>query len=126
MSTRCGVLYQTEVGTFKGTYIHCDGYIEGVGVTLQRKYRSKERIKLLVDSSAYYSSLFETVKESLENSKHPETGHLEVETLEEVLEYGQDSDLEYIYVFVEDGFLVSHTPFTEFFLLEDLIAEIKS
>ena len=125
MGTRSAVFYKTKEGDFKGSYIHWDGYIEGVGIMLQTHYRDKEVIKKLVDASSYYSSLLPTVGDSLEDTGRIEKDHYRAGTLEDILAYGEESTLEYIYVFLEDGFLVSYGGFKEFYLLEDLIAEIK-
>ena len=125
MGTRSAVFYKTKEGDFKGSYIHWDGYIEGVGIMLQTHYRDKEVIKKLVDASSYYSSLLPTVGDSLEDTGRIEKDHYRAGTLEDILSYGEESALEYIYVFLEDGFLVSYGGFKEFYLLEDLIAEIK-
>ena len=125
MGTRSAVFYKTKEGDFKGSYIHWDGYIEGVGIMLQTHYRDKKVIKKLVDTSSYYSSLLMTVGDSLEDSERIEKDHYRAGTLEDILAYGEESDLEYIYVFIDDGFLVSYGGFKEFYLLEDLIADSR-
>jgi hypothetical protein len=136
MGTRSAVFYKTKEGDFKGSYIHWDGYIEGVGIMLQTYYRDKKVIKKLVDTSSFYRSLLKTVKDTvrdtLEGTVGIEKDHYRAGTLEDILAYGEESDLEYIYVFIDDGFLVSYgnyadyeKSFKEFCLLEDLIADSR-
>ena len=48
MGTRSDIIVAKGDGTFKRVYCHWDGYIEGVGATLQEHYNSQERAEALV------------------------------------------------------------------------------
>lgn len=48
----------------RGLYVHYDGYVEGLGKTLQNHYNDPETVEHLFTYSGYYSSLAQTPEES--------------------------------------------------------------
>lgn len=49
MSTRSAIIAQCLDGTWKSIYCHFDGYLDGVGRTLQEFYRDKATVMKLMD-----------------------------------------------------------------------------
>ena len=95
MSTNSLVAYLKEDGTIVSTYVHYDGYVTGVGLTLLEHYNTDERA-FAVSTAGYCSSLSESLEKSLEKSTHTELWTVN-ENREEFEEYVQlDSGLEYV------------------------------
>lgn len=122
MGTRCGVFYETKDKKFKGSAIHFDGYLRGVGATLAIHYASYEKISQLVDTSAYFSSLEKTKDETIakigkENLElHEDAPYMTLENdLSALLEECKKWDWEYVYVFVNGEWLYSSFYFREKF-----------
>ena len=60
MSTRSTITFKKADGTKTSIYCHYDGYIEGVGVTLQLAYNTADKVKALMSlgdlsSLGYYT-----------------------------------------------------------------------
>ena len=73
MSTRSTIAIERKDGTRTAIYCHWDGYIEGVGVTLQLAYNTAEKVEELlklgnISSLRYYTE----PKTSEHNFEHPE------------------------------------------------------
>lgn len=49
MGTRSDIIVQRSDGSYKRVYCHWDGYLEGVGATLQEHYNSQERAEAVVE-----------------------------------------------------------------------------
>lgn len=65
MSTRSNIAIQRKDGTRTGIYCHFDGYIEGVGVTLQLAYNTAEKVEELlklgnISTLGYYTESRDT------------------------------------------------------------------
>jgi len=73
VSTRCLIGYVKEDGTIESIYCHHDGYLHGVGKTLQEHYKDLETVKKLM-ALGDLSSLGETPK------SHPELWTLDIIT----------------------------------------------
>ena len=102
MSTNSLVAYLKEDGSIVSTYVHYDGYVTGVGLTLLEHYNTDERA-FAVSTAGYCSSLSESLEKSLEKSTHTELWTVN-ENREEFEEYVQlDSGLEYVYLW-SDGY----------------------
>lgn len=57
MGTRTAIFKQQTDGTYKGVYVHWDGYIEGVGYTLHKYYQNPDKTAQLIDRQKHLSSL---------------------------------------------------------------------
>lgn len=57
MGTRTAVFQEQIDGTYLGTYIHYDGYIEGVGKTLFDYYKDREKVAELLNKKRFLSCL---------------------------------------------------------------------
>ena len=101
MSTNSLLAYLKEDGSIVSTYVHYDGYVTGVGLTLLEHYNTDEGA-FAVSTAGNFSSLSESIEESHEKSVHTELWTLN-ENIEEFEEYIRlDSGLEYVYLW-SDG-----------------------
>lgn len=105
MSTRSIIKIVRENGTKESIYCHYDGYIEGVGVTLQLAYNTADRVNELMElgnlsSLGYYlnptdnTHSFDTPQNDVCVAYHRDRG----ESLEHCDEGGWE---EYVYTFYE-------------------------
>lgn len=128
MSTRSTIAIERRNGTRTGIYCHFDGYIEGVGVTLQLAYNTAEKVEELlklgnISTLGYYTdSRDEKVNGTI--AYHRDRGEKFVQS---------DEEQEYYYLFDEwDGVWyvscpkwIKDTPATEAFGLEFMGKERK-
>jgi len=106
MSTNSLVAYLKEDGSIVSTYVHYDGYVTGVGLTLLEHYNTEERA-FAVSTAGYCSSLSESLEKSLEKSVHTELWNVN-ENREEFEEYIRlDSGLEYVYIWEHGCWMVA-------------------
>ena len=106
MSTNSLVAYLKEDGSIVSTYVHYDGYVTGVGLTLLEHYNTEERA-FAVSTAGYFSSLSESIEESQKNSAHTELWTVN-ENREEFEEYIRlDSGLEYVYIWEHGCWMVA-------------------
>ena len=102
MSTNSLLAYLKEDGSIVSTYVHYDGYVTGVGLTLLEHYNTDERA-FAVSTAGHFSSLSESIEDSLEKSAHKNSFWTLNENIEEFEEYIRlDSGLEYVYLW-SDG-----------------------
>ena len=102
MSTNSLVAYQKKDGSVVSSYVHYDGYVTGVGLTLLEHYNTEEKA-YAVSTAGYFSSLSENMEESRKKSVHDSEGD-HSENREEFEEYiRRDSGLEYVYLWA-DGY----------------------
>lgn len=62
MGTRTAIFQEQTDGNFLGTYIHYDGYIEGVGKTLFENYSSRQKTAQLLNKKRFLSCLGTTAE----------------------------------------------------------------
>ena len=98
MSTNSLVAILNEDNTVTSSYVHYDGYTEGVGEVLLENYNSEELARDLAENLGYASSLRETIEAS-----HADRANSDVaETYEDYLDFEEYirecSYLEYVYV----------------------------
>ena len=106
MSTNSLVAYLKEDGTIVSTYVHYDGYVTGVGLTLLEHYNTDERA-FAVSTAGYVSALTENLEKSLEDSVHTELWNVN-ENREEFEEYIRlDSGLEFVYLWEHGCWMVA-------------------
>lgn len=96
MSTRSNIAIKRKDGTRTGIYCHFDGYIEGVGVTLQLAYNTAEKVEELlklgnISALGYYTESRDT-NENGTIAYHRDRG--------ETLEFW-DNEQEFNYLFDE-------------------------
>jgi hypothetical protein len=77
-ATRSTVAIEDKSGKVHGTYIHSDGYIDGVGDTLKKNFNKADKVSDLLDLGQYgISSLGKSIKggkdHSFANAKKGET-----------------------------------------------------
>ena len=103
MSTNSLVAFLKEDGSVVSSYVHYDGYVTGVGLTLLEHYNTEEKA-YAVSTAGYFSSLSENIEESLNKSVHKDEKGDYSENREEFEEYiRRDSGLEYVYLW-SDGY----------------------
>lgn len=111
MGTRCGVFYQRDNNSFRGTYVSYDGYLDGVGETLLKHYPTKDKIAQLIEASAHYSGIDSNVEQSLDGEAPEPHGEdfawLTQFTLESVIDEAKTPDWEYLYVLKDGKWLYS-------------------
>ena len=106
MSTNSLVAYLKEDGSIVSTYVHYDGYVTGVGLTLLEHYNTEEKA-FAVSTAGYFSSLSENMEESIKKSVHGGEGD-HSENREEFEEYIRlDSGLEYVYLWDSGCWMVA-------------------
>ena len=103
MATRSNIGARQENGTIKAIYCHYDGYPEGVGATLTEHYNDPAKVEALLNLGDF-SSIADNIDEIESYAKRGEkdTEARTYTTQEEWMEYAQDSDCEYLYLFEKD------------------------
>ena len=123
MGTRSAIGYKTPEGKIRAKYSHYDGYLAGVGKTLQEHYQQARKVAQMVelgDQSFLAAEIFPTP-----GSKHsfntPEEGvtvfygrdrgesnteAVEFDTVQEFVEYYTDSGCEFFYLHTSAGWIV--------------------
>jgi phage/plasmid-associated DNA primase len=101
MSTRSIVAVKEKNSEkIKAAYVHHDGYLSGVGMTLLNTYNSVKSARKIV-KKGHYSSLGDNFEESLNKSNHKEKPSV----YKNMVEFQYDivcSDWEYAYLFDVD------------------------
>ena len=106
MSTNSLVAYQKKDGSVVSSYVHYDGYVTGVGLTLLEHYNTEEKA-FAVSTAGYFSSLSENMEESRKKYGHNYEGD-HSENTEEFEEYIRlDSGLEYVYIWEHGCWMVA-------------------
>ena len=113
MATRSAIGYKTPEGKVRAIYCHYDGYVAGVGHTLDTHYQEARKIAQLVelgDASVLRPALFGTATHSFETPDEDVTvfygrdrGETGVETREfdtvgDFVDYYTSSGCEYFYL----------------------------
>jgi len=94
--------YNHEDGSVEASYVHYDGYVEGVGRTLVNLYNTPELAKA-VASVGYLSSLQDDLDTSIADSVHVNEPTVPYESVEDFMKNGYDyCGAHYLYLF--DGF----------------------
>ena len=122
MGTRSAIGYKTPEGKIRAKYSHYDGYVAGVGKTLQEHYQQARKIAQMVelgDQSFLAEEIFPVGKSHSFNT--PEEGvtifygrdrgesntdAVEFETVQEFVEYYTGSGAEYFYLHTAAGWIV--------------------
>lgn len=107
MATRSAIGFRTHTGKIKAVYCHWDGYLEGVGATLENFYKDAKKVRELVNNGNI-SVLQPTVKKTRFYKATEGTFLNEpvlLNTVQEMIEY-YDS-CQYFYVFDNDQWIVS-------------------
>jgi len=99
MSTRSLIAKQTKDGRYKAIYCHFDGYVSGVGVTLDANYDTEEKVDELI-SLGDISALMGTIEKT--RGKAYKEGHQRIYAKHD-LENLQGSGIEYVYLYVSNG-----------------------
>lgn len=101
MSTRSYICKQVDSGKYEGIYCHFDGYISGVGDTLDHYYDTKEKVDALI-ALGNISSLEETLEDTKAKAYGGEDEKPFILTSEEIEALG-DSDIEFVYCYEANG-----------------------
>ena len=122
MGTRSAIGYKTPEGKIVAKYSHYDGYVAGVGRTLQEHYQEARKIAQMVelgDQSFLAPEIFPTDKTHSFNT--PEEGVTvfygrdrgetnvdaqEFDTVQEFVEYYTGAGCEYFYLHTVNGWVV--------------------
>jgi hypothetical protein len=91
--------YNHEDGSVEASYVHYDGYVEGVGQTLVGFYNTPESAKA-VASVGYLSSLEDDLDTSIAGSVHKNELAVPYESVEDFMKNGYDyCGAHYLYLF---------------------------
>jgi hypothetical protein len=95
--------YNLEDGSVEATYVHYDGYLEGVGRTLIDHYNSAIEA-VSVSLVGYLSALEPNIHDSIANSAHKNQPVVEFESVEDYMTNGYDhAGADYLYLFDGDA-----------------------
>ena len=101
MGTRSVVaVRESNTVEITSAYVHYDGYLAGVGMTLLSEFNSAEGARKVVEGG-YYSSLSENLEESLSGSANKEEASV-YENMEEFKHDCTHSDWEFAYLYDVD------------------------
>ena len=121
MGTRSAIGYKTPEGKIRAKYSHYDGYVAGVGRTLQEHYQEARKIAQMVelgDQSFLAEEIFPKGKTHSFNT--PEEGVTvfygrdrgedsvdaqDFDTVQEFVDYYADSGAEYFYLHTANGWI---------------------
>ncbi len=91
-------IWDSETGSVEASYVHYDGYVEGVGNELIHFYNTNESAAA-VATAGYFSSLDRDLETSIENSVHQDQPTVQYESVEQYMENGYDyAGTEYLYL----------------------------
>jgi hypothetical protein len=91
-------IWDNETGTVEASYVHYDGYVEGVGNELIHFYDTNESAAA-VATVGYLSSLDRDLETSVENSVHKDQPTVPYESVEQYMKNGYDyAGTEYLYL----------------------------
>jgi hypothetical protein len=91
--------YNQEDGSVEASYVHYDGYVEGVGCTLVNAYNTFAKAKA-VASVGYLSSLEEDLDSSIAASVHKNEPTVPYESVDQFMKNGYDyCGAHYLYLF---------------------------
>lgn len=107
MATRSRIAIEKQDGTVESIYCHFDGYVNGVGQTLQNHYSTREKMEKLIELGDI-SSLGDTPEETVayhrdRNEDLNITSYPDVPTL---FDDGYSSGVEYVYYLTKDNRLL--------------------
>tara|TARA_R110002096_G_scaffold1004_4_gene5379 strand:+ start:212 stop:691 length:480 start_codon:yes stop_codon:yes gene_type:complete len=90
-ATRSTIAIEDKNGKVRGTYVHSDGYLDGVGDTLSKHYKDKKKIEQLLDlGKAGISGLYKSIDGGDSHSfNSPKKG----ETIFYGRDRGEDNDM---------------------------------
>jgi hypothetical protein len=125
MATRSRIAIENQDGSVTSVYCHWDGYVDGVGKTLNQHYNTKDKVEALIELGNL-SSLDETLETTVAYAR--DQGDDLIQNLylnvEELFEDGFRSGVEYIYCFTKDGFwLVNELGSVNVAILSEAIEE---
>lgn len=122
MGTRSAIGYKTPQGKIRAKYSHYDGYVAGVGRTLQEHYQEARKIAQMVelgDQSTLGAEIFPKGKDHSFNTPEEgvtvfygrdrgETGveAQEFDTVQEFVDYYASAGCEYFYLHTVNGWVV--------------------
>ena len=123
MGTRSAIGYKTPEGKIRAKYSHYDGYVAGVGKTLEESYQEARKIAQMVelgDQSILAEDVFptpgsghsfETPEEGVtifygRDRGESDTDAQDFDTVQEFVEYYTDSGCEYFYLHTAAGWIV--------------------
>ena len=99
MSTRSFICkYDADKKAYKAIYCHFDGYVKGVGATLDANYGTESKVDALLDLGGI-SSLKATVEETRKNAYENSKPQYFTDIDEEVA----NSDIEFVYLYISKG-----------------------
>ena len=92
-------MYNAETGEVEASYVHYDGYVEGVGRTLVKNYNTP-RLARAVASVGYLSSLDADLDKSISEAVHKNEIPVPYESVEQYMKNGYDyCGAHYLYLF---------------------------
>jgi len=125
MATRSRIAIENQDGSVTSVYCHWDGYVNGVGRTLNQHYTTKEQVEALValgDLSSLSGTLEKTI--AYHRDRDEDFSQTPFSNVEELFEDGFSSGVEYVYCFTKDGFwLVNELGSVNVAILSEAIEE---
>lgn len=99
-------IWNSEDGSVEATYVHYDGYVDGVGNTLIHFFNTQESASA-VANVGYLSSLSADLETSIEQSVHQEPT-VPYESVEQFMKNGYDyAGAEYLYLWDGEAWFVA-------------------
>ncbi len=109
MSTNAIIAYKNYKDEYVGTYVHWDGYMDGVGKMLLNHYNNENKA-WQITGVGYISSLLPTIFETVKEARHEENPR-ESKTVKDFDNYlGEFCSVEYVYIYdeVKEKWFVKH------------------
>jgi len=125
MATRSRIAIENQDGSVTSVYCHWDGYVDGVGRTLNQHYTTKDKVEALValgDLSSLSGTLEKTV--AYHRDRDEDLVQSKYNRVEALFDMGFNSGVEYIYCFTKDGiWLVNGYGSNHIAILSEVIEE---
>jgi hypothetical protein len=125
MATRSRIAIENQDGSVTSVYCHWDGYVDGVGRTLNQHYTTKEQVEALIALGGL-SELHVTTDKTVayHRDRDEDFSQTPFNDVEELFEDGFSSGIEYIYCFTKDGiWLVGELGSVNIAILSEVIEE---
>lgn len=113
MATRSMIAILNANGSVTASYCHYDGYVDGVGATLDQYYADPALARAVAECG-YLSALGENLTASLEAAAHKNEVTVPYTDVEQYLKNGADyAGAEYLYLFDGEAWFVAEVYGTE-------------
>ena len=104
MATRSRIAIENQDGSVTSIYCHWDGYVSGVGKTLEKWYTTQSKVEALIelgDISSLDMTPISTVAYARDQDE--DLNQTTFDNVPTLFEAGFNSGVEYVYCFTKDG-----------------------